>query len=98
MLAVPDALKDEAVAHLQALLRLDTTNPPGNEILCARYIKDALAKEGIASQVFEPFPGRGNVVAQLPATEGKRSGLGPGDAGGPLMLISHLDVVPAERD
>jgi acetylornithine deacetylase/succinyl-diaminopimelate desuccinylase-like protein len=98
MLDVPEALKDEAVVHLQSLLRLDTTNPPGNEILCARYVKDVLEREGIGARIFEPSPGRASVVARLSATRSSLGGIAPGDSGGALLLVSHLDVVPAERD
>jgi acetylornithine deacetylase/succinyl-diaminopimelate desuccinylase-like protein len=97
MRKVSKELEDEAVRHLQALLRFDTTNPPGNEIAVARYVKEVLEKDGIEARIFEPFPGRGNVVARLPKTL-SLGGVGAGDGGGPLVLCSHMDVVPAERD
>jgi acetylornithine deacetylase/succinyl-diaminopimelate desuccinylase-like protein len=90
-------LEDEAVRHLQALLRFDTTNPPGDEIGAARYVADALAKDGIEARVLEPFPKRANVVARLKATLPTLGGIGPGDQGGALLLTAHMDVVPAER-
>lgn len=77
---------DMAVQFLQDLIRFDTTNPPGNELPAAQFIADILSREGLDPQVFEPAPGRGNVVARL---------RGDGSAGG-LLLMSHLDVVPAE--
>ncbi|HKD76511.1 MAG TPA: M20/M25/M40 family metallo-hydrolase, partial [Ktedonobacterales bacterium] len=83
-----DALTDEAVRHLYALLRFDTTNPPGNELAAAMYIRDQLAVEGIESQIVEPAQGRGNIWARLAGNGQHR----------PLMLLSHLDVVPVERD
>src|SRR5579884_3223095 len=83
-----EALTDEAVRHLGALLRFDTTNPPGNEIIAAMYIRDQLAAEGIETRIVEPAQGRGNVWARL---------AGNGN-GRPLMLLSHLDVVPVERN
>jgi len=76
----------ETVRHLQALLRLDTTNPPGNEMLAAEYIAGVLKSEGIEPIVLESTPGRGNVIARLKGT---------GDAP-PLLLYGHTDVVPAE--
>ncbi len=76
----------ETVRHLQALLRLDTTNPPGNEILAAEYLAGVLRAEGLEPLVLESAPGRGNVIARLK---------GSGEAG-PLLLYSHTDVVPAE--
>ncbi|MCL6450081.1 MAG: M20/M25/M40 family metallo-hydrolase [Acetobacteraceae bacterium] len=76
----------EAREHLASLVRIDTSNPPGNEISAARYLEAALRREGIWCQVFEPAPGRGNMVARLPG-EGNRR---------PLLLMAHLDVVPAD--
>ena len=42
-----DSIQNEVVSILQGLLRLDTTNPPGNEILCAEYIADLLRQDGV---------------------------------------------------
>ncbi len=75
----------EATAFLQRLIQFDTTNPPGNELACARYIAEVFEKEGIKSEVIETAPGRGNIVARLRGSGAKR----------PLLLLSHLDVVPA---
>ena len=80
-------LAAEAVRLLQALLRFDTSNPPGNERPAADYIAGVLSADGIAPTVIETAPGRGNVVARL---------RGDGSAA-PLLLFSHLDVVPVER-
>ncbi|MBK8836624.1 MAG: M20/M25/M40 family metallo-hydrolase [Anaerolineae bacterium] len=80
-------LAAEAVRLLQALLRFDTSNPPGNERPAADYIAGVLTADGIAPTVIETAPGRGNVVARL---------RGDGTAA-PLLLFSHLDVVPVER-
>jgi acetylornithine deacetylase/succinyl-diaminopimelate desuccinylase-like protein len=80
---------DELVGHLRALLRLRTVNPPGDEILAARYLADVLTASGLAPQVIEPFPGRGDVIVRL---------LGDGRGGGPLLLLGHLDVVPADAE
>jgi acetylornithine deacetylase/succinyl-diaminopimelate desuccinylase-like protein len=77
----------EVTNLLQDLIRLDTTNPPGNEIQCAEYIADVLIREGIPSIVTESKPGRGNVVAR--------------QAGGDqetLMLLGHTDVVATEPE
>ncbi len=81
-----DAAHQEAMGHLKALLRFDTTNPPGNETPAARYVEKVLHDAGIAAEVLESEPGRGSCVARI---EGKGEG-------GPLLLTSHLDVVPAE--
>ncbi len=79
---------DEAVAVLQSYLRLDTTNPPGNETLGAEYLKAELGKDGLEAQVLEFAPGRGSLVARLKAQNP--------NGGKPLCLLSHIDVVPAE--
>src|SRR3954467_4626419 len=92
----PASLADEAVEHLRNLIRIDTTNPPGNEAPAAQYVATVLAKEGIEARILEAAPGRARVIARLRATEPRRP-LGVGDAGGALLLVSHLDVVPAER-
>jgi len=79
---------DEVVAHLQALLRLDTRNPPGNEFLAASYLRDTLARDGINSEIVGPSPERASIVARLRG-DGSRP---------PLLLMSHTDVVAVERD
>jgi acetylornithine deacetylase/succinyl-diaminopimelate desuccinylase-like protein len=83
-----DAIADEAVRHLQALLRIDTTNPPGNESAAAEYLAGVLRAEGLAPIVLESEPGRGNCIARLRG-DGSHQ---------PLLLYGHTDVVPAEPD
>jgi len=78
----------EAVAYLSALVKIDTSNPPGNETRAAQYIKQVLAREGIDSEIFESAPGRGNLVARLKGSGAKK----------PLLLMGHLDVVGVERN
>ncbi|MBI5117246.1 M20/M25/M40 family metallo-hydrolase [Candidatus Poribacteria bacterium] len=80
------AATDEAARYLADLVRFDTTNPPGNELACAKYIAALLSKEGIESLVLESAPGRANVVGRLRGDGSKK----------PLLLMSHIDVVPAE--
>src|SRR6185437_5275036 len=82
------AAQTEAVKFLGELVRIDTSNPPGNETRAAEYIKSVLAAEGITAQIFESAPGRGNVVARLKGNGKKK----------PLLLMGHLDVVGVERD
>jgi acetylornithine deacetylase/succinyl-diaminopimelate desuccinylase-like protein len=79
------ALQDEAVAWLQEYIRLDTQNPPGNEILGARFFAKIFDAEGIPYQIAESAPGRGNIWARL---EG-------GDEPA-VVLLHHMDVVPAD--
>lgn len=80
-----DDLPDEAVDWLQDYVRIDTTNPPGNEVVGARFLAAILEAEGIAFEMVESAPGRGNIWARL--------------EGGPepsLILLHHIDVVPAD--
>jgi len=73
---------------MQQYLRIDTTNPPGNEMRAARFYKKILDQEGIENQVFEYAPGRADLWAVLPhtAAEAKR----------PLVLLNHMDVVTSD--
>jgi acetylornithine deacetylase/succinyl-diaminopimelate desuccinylase-like protein len=82
------AATDEALLHFKELLRIDTTNPPGNERAAADYLARVLDREGIGYQIVESEPTRASLVARLRGS-GKH---------GPLMLSGHLDVVPVERD
>jgi acetylornithine deacetylase/succinyl-diaminopimelate desuccinylase-like protein len=82
------AMKAEAVDLLRDLIRTDTTNPPGNEKPAAEILARYLGQAGIESQVLEAAPGRSNLVARLRGSGG----------GAPLLLLGHLDVVPAEPD
>jgi acetylornithine deacetylase/succinyl-diaminopimelate desuccinylase-like protein len=76
----------ETIKILQELIRIDTTNPPGNETKAAEWIQSYLSKEGIDAEVIESAPGRGNVISRL-----------KGSSGGPsLLLLSHIDVVPSQ--
>jgi acetylornithine deacetylase/succinyl-diaminopimelate desuccinylase-like protein len=83
-----DAAPDEVIEHLRALVRCDTTNPPGNETAAAEYLAGVLRAAGVTAQVIESARGRGNLVARLQAGEAPA----PQDA---LLLHAHLDVVPA---
>lgn len=76
----------EAARILGDLVRLDTTNPPGNESLVADYLARLFEREGIAYQRLSRDDGRDNIIARLHGSgEGK-----------PLLLYSHSDVVPAD--
>jgi acetylornithine deacetylase/succinyl-diaminopimelate desuccinylase-like protein len=85
---------DELVETLRELIRIRSVNPapadaPDGELLAARRIAGYLADAGLAPEVIEPVPGRGSVHARL---------RGDGTGGEPLLLLSHLDVVPAPAD
>src|SRR3954467_1607581 len=59
------AVEAETLQHFQALVRIDTSNPPGNETRAVEYVKQVLDKEGIAYQVFAKDPARANLVARI---------------------------------
>lgn len=80
-------MKESPAELLKRLVRIDTSDPPGNERALLTVLRDLLAEEGIASTIQETAPGRGNLLARLPATR-------PG--GKPIVLLSHVDVVAAD--
>ena len=79
-------LTQEATALLQTYIRIDTTNPPGDELEAARMLKRKFLADGIPATVWEPAPGRGVVAARL-------HGIGRHQKA--IVLLSHIDVVPA---
>jgi acetylornithine deacetylase/succinyl-diaminopimelate desuccinylase-like protein len=81
-----EALEDEAVATLSRYIKIDTTNPPGNELKAAAFLKSILDKEGIETRVIESAPGRANLYARLRGNDSKKA----------VVLMHHMDVVPAE--
>jgi acetylornithine deacetylase/succinyl-diaminopimelate desuccinylase-like protein len=82
----PPAYGQMAVDLLGEYLRIDTTNPPGNEVQAARFFKRILDAEGIESSIDEFAPGRANILAVLKGSGRKRG----------LILSNHMDVVPAD--
>jgi acetylornithine deacetylase/succinyl-diaminopimelate desuccinylase-like protein len=80
-----DDLGYEAAERLGEYIRVRTVNPPGNETAGARWLQQVLAREGIAAEIYESSPGRGNLYARLAGNGSKR----------PIVLLSHIDVVPA---
>ncbi len=92
LLRAVDGARDEIIALCQALVRLPTINtgvmPTGDETPAAALLHDKLAAEGIASEILESAPNRGNLVCRL-----------GGSAGSPrLLYLSHTDVVPVEDE
>ena len=84
----PKLVSEELVCLLRQYIQIDTTNPPGNELVAAQFLKRVLAREGIDAQLIESAPGRANLIARL-----------PGKSRGPaLMLMHHMDVVPASAE
>jgi acetylornithine deacetylase/succinyl-diaminopimelate desuccinylase-like protein len=84
------ALAREAQQWLVDLVKINTTNPPGNEDAAAKYIAGVLAKEGIQAELLPTFAGRSAVVARL------RSTIVP-DPSKALLLVAHMDTVGVDR-
>src|SRR5690348_16323728 len=79
------AVRDEVTDLLQRLIRVDTTNPPGNETAAAELLRDYLEENGVACELVAKVPERANLVARLPGGDGPS-----------LLLLSHTDVVLAD--
>ncbi len=76
---------EQTVQLLQQYIRLDTVNPPGNEMPGAQFLAAIFERRGIPYEIVESQPGRANIWARLPG------GNQPG-----LLLLHHMDVVPAD--
>jgi acetylornithine deacetylase/succinyl-diaminopimelate desuccinylase-like protein len=94
-LAVPDlpapaanstSVLSEAAGWLQRYVRVDTSNPPGNEQQAADFLASLLQREGIPSQAVRTPEGRANLWARLAS---------PASGGRAVLLLHHMDVVPA---
>jgi len=83
-------LESDAINWLQQFIRINTVNPPGNELQAAKYIGGILEKEGIHPEIFESAPGRGFLVARL-------SSSATPDPSRALLLMGHLDVVGVDK-
>ena len=77
------ALDAETMKHFQAIVRMDSMDPPGNEKPVVDYLRQVLEAEGIATQTFALEPNRPNLVARLKGNGAKR----------PLLLMAHTDTV-----
>jgi acetylornithine deacetylase/succinyl-diaminopimelate desuccinylase-like protein len=80
-------VEEEVTDFLSKLISIDTTNPPGNETAAAKFAAAELERDGFVCELFESAPGRGSVVTRLEGSGRKPS----------LLLLSHLDVVAANR-
>jgi acetylornithine deacetylase/succinyl-diaminopimelate desuccinylase-like protein len=78
----------EALRHYQAVVRINSSNPPGNETLVVNYLKDVLDRERIPNQVFALEAGRANLVARLKGNGSKR----------PLLILGHTDTVGVQPE
>jgi len=85
-MAVATTLRQEVTELLQELIRIDTTNPPGNETRAAELLRDYLEDSGVSCELYARIPERANLVARIP---------GRGD-GPRLLFLSHTDVVLAD--
>ncbi|MBK7928741.1 MAG: M20/M25/M40 family metallo-hydrolase [Bryobacterales bacterium] len=77
------AVEAESLRHFQALVRLDTSDPPGLELPAVEYLKQVLEAEGIPTETFALDPKRPNLIARLKGSGAKR----------PLLIMGHTDVV-----
>ena len=78
--------QDMAVKLMQQYLQVNTSNPPGNEIAAAKFLKAVFDEHGIQNEIFEYKPGRANIIARIKGNGTKR----------PILLASHSDVVTAD--
>lgn len=78
--------QEMAVDLMQKYLRINTSNPPGNEIETAKWLKSIFDQNGIQNEIFEYKPARANIIARLKGNGSKR----------PIILLSHMDVVTAD--
>ena len=81
-------MKHEAVELLSRYIKINTTNPPGNEHKGVAFFADILDKEGIDYKTYEASPARGSIRAVIPGTGEK----------GAVILLNHIDVVSARAD
>ena len=83
-----DELGAESIAYLVDLVRIDSSNPPGNETKVAEYLRDVLAAEGIESEFYSLDPDRANLVARYSGNGSKR----------PILIMGHTDVVGVQAE
>lgn len=76
-------INEEAMRHFQALVRIDSTDPPGNETRVAEYVKKTLEAEGIPTMMVSKDPARADIIARIKGNGSKR----------PLLIMGHSDTV-----
>ncbi|MFT4572617.1 MAG: acetylornithine deacetylase/succinyl-diaminopimelate desuccinylase-like protein, partial [Candidatus Binatia bacterium] len=85
-----NAVLEESTELLRDYIRIDTTNPPGGEEAGAIFLRDVFQREGIACKLYDAGNSRVSLSARLPGSGGA--------ANKPLVLLSHIDVVPVEQE
>jgi len=83
-----DEAKVETLLHYQSIVRMNTSNPPGNETSVVNYLKGVLDREGISYQVFAFEPSRANLVARLKGNGRKK----------PVLILGHTDTVGVQAE
>src|SRR4029077_18945208 len=83
-----DKVHAETLEHFTHVLRIDTSNPPGNETRVASYVKSVLDREGIPAELFALDPTRANVVARIKGNGSKK----------PILIMGHSDTVGVQRE
>ena len=80
-------LREEVTDLLQRLIRIDTTNPPGNETAAAELLRDYLAANGVEGELIARTPERANLVARIPGGDGPS-----------LLFLGHTESVAGLTD
>ena len=83
-----DTVGEETLQHLSELVKINTSNPPGNETGAANYVEAILAAEGIDSELYALDPKRANLVARIKGNGSKR----------PILIMGHTDVVGVQAE
>ena len=83
-----DEVGEESINHLIKLVRINTSNPPGNETEVTHYLKNTLAAEGIPSNLYALDPDRANLVTRYKGNGSKR----------PILVMGHTDVVGVQAE
>lgn len=83
-----DTVGEESIEHFVNLIKIDSSNPPGNETQVVNYLKTVLAEEGIDSEVYALEDARANLVARIKGNGSKR----------PILIMGHTDVVGVQPD
>src|SRR5579863_6506013 len=76
-------VNEEGLRHFQAIVQIDTTDPPGNETRVVEYVKKVLEGEGIQVTVAAKDPQRANLIARIKGNGSRR----------PLLIMGHSDTV-----